>query len=704
MFTPALAETAAQPASATKLQIQSNYGKLPLSFEPNQGQTDSQVQFFARGRGYALFLTPTEAVLSLAKVQAEAGDQAPAAAATQAEAGRAVIRMQLAGANPATRVSGKDKLPGRVSYFRGNDPARWQTQIPTYAKVAYEGIYPGVDLVYYGSQGQLEYDFVVAPGADPEAIKLSFRGADRIEISDAGELVLHSTAGEIRMHAPVIYQETAGARTTVVGGYVLNDLQEASFEVAAYDTSRTLVIDPVLVYSTYLGGSGDDGGNAISVDRDGNEYVTGNTTSADFPTHDALQPTFGGGFYADVFVAKIDRHSGRLIYSTYLGGIGEDRGFGIAVDGTGNAYVTGDTTSTNFPTVNAVQPAYAGGAQSVGDAFVTKLNRDGDRLLYSTYLGGSGSDGASGISVDNQGRAHVTGYTGSADFPTVKALQSALRGYNDAFVAKLHRDGSRLLYSTYLGGSDIDAASGIAIGNDGNAYVSGYSWSTDFPTVKALQSALRGESDAFVAKFDRDGDRLLYSTYLGGREYDRAAGIAIDNQGNAYVTGDVTGYLVSPDFPTVNAVQPAFGGYVDAFLTKVNRSGDRLIYSTYLGGTGGEAGLGITLDSQGNVYLTGTTSSANFPTVNAVQSDFRGNGDVFVTELNRGGNRLIYSTYLGGNDYEFGQGIAVDKKGNAYVVGVTYSANFPTINALQSALRGYDDAFVAKLSGSHCVR
>jgi hypothetical protein len=325
---PALAPaaTASEPSAVMKAEIDSNYGKLPLSFEANQGQTDSQVKFLARGRGYDLFLTPTEAILSLAKPQAYVETAAPSSPES-----RAVLAMQFLGADPEPRVTGKDALPGRVNYLRGNDPAHWQTQIPTYAKVACESIYPGVDLVYYGNQGRLEYDFVVAPGADSGVIKLVFRGADRIEISAAGELVLSTASGDIRMHAPVIYQETAGVRTAVAGGYVLKETQEVSFAVAAYDTSRPLVIDPVLVYSTYLGVAEEDVGRGIAVDDRGNAYVTGT------------------GAFNFVFVAKLTPNGRQLLYSTFFGGSdGPNGGSGIAVDDHGNAYVTGFAGSTNF--------------------------------------------------------------------------------------------------------------------------------------------------------------------------------------------------------------------------------------------------------------------------------------------------------------------------------------------------------------------
>jgi hypothetical protein len=619
------AATAPKPSSALKAEIESNYGKLPLSFEANQGQTDSQVKFLARGRGYALFLTPTEAVLSLAKPQAQA--HAETSATSSPEASGTVLAMQLSGANPEPQVTGNDALPGRVNYLRGKDPAHWHTQIPTYAKVAYEGIYPGVDLVYYGNQGQLEYDFVVAPGADPGALKLVFRGADRIEIKAAGELVLSTASGDIRMHAPVIYQETAGVRTTVAGGYVLKEPQQVSFEVAAYDTSRPLVIDPMLVYSTYLGGSGFDRGDGIAVDDGGNAYVTGGTISADFPTVNAVQPAFAGG-ETDAFVAKLTPNGGQLLYSTYLGGSGFDNGFEIAADNSGNAYVAGGTASADFPTVNAVQPAFAGGEN---DAFVAKLTPNGGQLLYSTYLGGRNNEFGFGIVVDIRGNAYVTGFTASTDFPTVNAVQPALGGDIDAFVAKLTPNGSQLLYSTYLGGNGFDRSfGGIVVDVRGNAYVAGGTASTDFPTVNAVQPAIGGESDAFVAKLTPNGSQLLYSTYLGGNGGDESFAIAVDNSGNAYVTGSTA----SADFPTVNAVQPALGGDIDAFVAKLTPNGSQLLYSTYLGGSGFDSGFEIAADDRGNAYVAGRTASTDFPTVNAVQPAFAGGEeDAFVAKL-----------------------------------------------------------------------
>ena len=626
MLCPALAA-----AAADQIKLQQSYGKLPLSFEANQGQSDAQVKFLARGPGYALFLTPTEAVLSLKKppAQRKAARTMPALS----KAGRGtVLRMRLVGANPAPRVIGQEKLPGKVNYLKGKDPSQWRTGVPTYAKVKYEAVYPGVDLVYYGRQRQLEYDFVLAPGADPDALTLSFEGADRLEIDPRGELVLHTAGGDLRMHKPLIYQEVEGVRRPIGGGYVRKNKRQVGFEIAAYERARPLMIDPVLVYSTYLGGTDFDEGRGIAVDHSGQAYVTGFTASTDFPTQDPLQPTLGGS--DDAFVAKLNRTGSQLVYSTYLGGTDFDGGRGIAVDHSGQAYVTGFTASTDFPTQNPLQSALGG----FRDAFVAKLNRAGSQLVYSTYLGGTDFDGGRGIAVDHSGQAYVTGSTGSPDFPIQNPLQSAFgggafgSGLLDAFVAKLNRAGSQLVYSTYLGGTNDDRGSGIAVDHSGQAYVTGRTDSPDFPIQNPLQSALGDFVDAFVAKLNPAGSQLVYSTYLGGSTgadgvgNDFGIGIAVDRLGQAYVTGDTN----STDFPTQNPLQSALGGFRDAFVAKLNRAGSQFVYSTYLGGGGG---VGIAVDRFGQAYVTGNTSSTDFPTQTPLQPTFGGDSDAFVTKI-----------------------------------------------------------------------
>jgi len=530
-------------------------------------------------------------------------------------------------------VIGQEKLPGKVNYLKGKDPSQWRTGVPTYAKVKYEAVYPGVDLVYYGNQRQLEYDFVLAPGADPDALTLSFEGADRLEIDPNGELVLHTAGGDLRMHKPLIYQEVEGVRRPIGGGYVRKNERQVGFQVAAYERARSLVIDPVLVYSTHLGGSGGDDGFGIAVDRFGQAYVTGGTSSPDFPIQDPLQPALGGGFL-DAFVAKLNRAGSKLVYSTYLGGTDDDEGRAITVDRFGQAYVTGQTWSADFPIQNPLQSALGGG---FFDAFMAKLNPTGSKLVYSTYLGGTDDDEGRAIAVDRFGRAYVTGFTRSTDFPIQNPLQSALGGGFvdfDAFVAKLNPTGSKLVYSTYLGGTGFDGgiASDIAVDRFGHAYVTGSTRSTDFPTQDPLQSAFGGgDFDAFVAKLSRAGSKLVYSTYLGGTDFDGGigSGIAVDRFGHAYVTGGTH----SADFPTQKPLQPALGGSFDAFVAKLNRAGSKLVYSTYLGGADLDLGSGIAVDHSGQAYVTGFTGSTDFPTQNPLQPPFGGSFDAFVTKI-----------------------------------------------------------------------
>ena len=682
-------------AAATNARVSESYGKLPLQFEANRGQTDKDVHFLSRGPGYSLYLTAGEAVLVLSK---------PAV-----DAKRVALRMSLVGAARAYAVSGIDELPGKANYFIGKDPAKWRRNVPTYARVRYREVYPGIDLIYYGNQRQLEYDFVLAPGADPKKIVLGFKGADKLEIDAQGELVLHAPGEDIRQHKPVIYQEIDGVRRDIAGGYVRKGANRVGFKVAAYDTTRPLVIDPVVLsYSTYLGGINGDSGSGIAVDANGNAYITGGTASSDFPTTaGAFQPTATG---SHAFVTKLNS-IGAAVYSTYLGGSGSEGGSAIAVDAGGNAYVTGATQSTDFPTTAGAFQATIGGS---GNAFVTKLDPAGSALVYSTYLGGSGDiNPGSGIAVDADGNAYLTGWTNSINFPTTQqAFQPAFSGGYDVFVTKLDPAGSALVYSTYVGGTRFDEANGIAVDAGGNAYVTGLTDSTDLPTTPGVfQPTLSGSSeDAFVTKLDPTGSALVYSTYLGGAFIDSGSGIAVDANGNAYVAG----WTDSHNFPTTpGAFQPIkLSVGADAFVTKLNPAGTGLVYSTYLGGDGTDTGEGIAVDADGNAYVTGTTGSTNFPTtLGAVQPAFRGGfGDAFVTKLDPGGSTVVYSTYLGGSGREEGSGIALDVHRNAYVTGATRSADFPTTpGSVQPVYGGLasprapdgsffiPDAFVAKI-------
>jgi hypothetical protein len=685
---PRLRKGALQPDLATQGKVVQPYGKLPLSFEANQGQTDAQVQFLSRGPGYTLFLTGDGAVFSFQgdKARAEASvisrepRPSPALPATSA-----VLRMKLAKANSTAEPTGEGELPGKANYFVGNDAKHWHSNVPTYARVKYEGIYPGIDLVYYGNERQLEYDFIVAPGADPRRIEFDLRGANKISRDEHGDLVLRMGEREVRWHRPVAYQEKDGARQEIAARYLLKDENRVEFEVADYDPQRTLFIDP-LIYSTYLGGSGSDEGFGIAVDSAGNAYVTGETSSTDFPTLNSLQPSNAGNI--DAFVTKLNPSGSALVYSTYLGGSGLDQGSGIAVDSSGNAYLTGFTNSTDFPTMNPLQPAYGGG----GDAFVAKITQTGSALVYSTYIGGSNADAGLGVAVDGLGNAYVAGLTRSTNFPTVNPLQPANGGEDDAFVAKLNPSGSALVYSTYFGGTGTDVANAIAV-HSGNAYITGYTTSANLPIMNALQPAHGAFPDAFVAMINRSGSALVYSTYLGGDGWDQGNGIVVDTLGNAYITGSTQ----STDFPTMKPLQKLLRGGFDAFVTKLNPAASALIYSTYLGGSKDDFGQGIALDTTGNAYVTGYTSSTNFRTVRALQPTNGGLSDAFVTKLNPSGSGFAYSTYLGGVGDDHGNGIA-QHAGNAYVTGQTGSANFPTMNPLQPANAGQVNVFVTEIS------
>ncbi len=689
-----LAGFALPAAAAADARVSESYGRLPLQFEANRGQTHQDVRFLSRGAGYSLYLTAGEAVLVLSKPSADAKRDARS---THAQAKSVALRMSLVGATRKPVVSGREELPGKANYFIGKDRSKWRTNVPTYAKVQYENIYPGIDLVYYGKQRQLEYDFVVAPGADPKKIVLGFKGADKLEVDAEGNLVLHAAGGDIRQHKPIIYQEIDGVRRGIDGGYVRKGANRIGFQVAAYDATRPLIIDPILSYSTYLGGSRFDNGFGIAVDDYGNAYVTGETNSDSFPaTAGAVR--FGGG---DIFVTKINATGTALVYSTFLGGRGPETGGGIAVDATGAVYVTGQTNSPDFPTTaGAFDRTFNGG----GDMFVTKLDPAGSALVYSTFVGGNTVDGGLAIAVDAARAAYVTGLTFSANFPTTAGAFAATFNGGTGFVTKLDAAGSALVYSTFLGGSNFEFGRSIAVDAAGSAYVTGVTFSTDFPTTAgAFATSPRGGVDAFVIKLDAAGSAPVYSTYLGGSSLDDASGIAVDATGAAYVTGQTQ----SADFPTTaGAFDTTFnGGFSNVFVTKLDANGSALVYSTYLGGSTRDDASGIAVDATGAAYVVGTTSSNDFPTTTgAFDTSFRGGpaggGDVFVTKLDASGSTLVYSTFLGGSDNDDASGIAVDATGAAYVVGTTSSNDFPTTpGAFDTSFNGVQDVFITKIAG-----
>jgi MBG domain-containing protein/beta-propeller repeat-containing protein len=728
----------------SQTRILASYGQLPLSFEVNHGQTDGRVKFLSRGRGYGLFLTPTSAVLVLHKVGTPVhamktptepllqpailqikGSQVKAAGSE--ELSYSTLRINLMGANAVTQAEGLAQLPGKSNYFIGNDPKQWRVNVPTYAKVKFRDVYSGVDLVYYGNQQQLEHDFVVAPGADPASITMGFQGATRVCVDDHGDLRVSTGQDEVVLKKPVVYQESGTGRSEIAGKYVLKGKKRVGFEVARYDSARPLVIDPILVYASYLGGSSEDRPVAIAVDSAGSAYVTGWTSSANFPlTSGSFQAALVGAcrpgcsFNQDAFVSKVSPDGSTLIYSTYLGGHGSgDTPFGIAVDSTGSAYVAGITTAPDFPTTpGAFQAGPRGPYYHSG--FVTKLDTMGSALVYSTYLGGSsGADNVAAIAIDSAGAAYVTGNTGSQDFPTTPgALQTSPGVSGGPFVTKLDPIGSTLIYSTFLSDNNNDGPLGIAVDAAGSAYVTGLTTRANFPTTPgAFQTSLRGSVNAFVAKLNAAGSAFVYSTYLGGSRSDNGLGIAVDLAGSAYVTG----VTYSADFPvTPGAFQSAINGTTinglgvqsDAFVTKLNADGSGLVYSTYLGGSQHDSAQAIALDSAGSAYVIGSTTSTDFPlTAGPVTSACFSPADggttcesVFVSKLNTTGSALEFSTYFGHND--IGSGIAVDSAFSAYVTGrASTPPGIPiTSGAFQPQFRGgnedlgLDDGFVAKIA------
>lgn len=721
-----------KPSKSARSKILASYGKVQLAFEKNEGQTDSRVKYLSRGAGYTLFLTTDAATLSLTEGPAKGkrveinaenrGYQSPTLGRQipedESERGTTELslRMKLVGADTKAPIRALHELPGKSNYFLGNDPKSWHTDIANYAKVEYTGVYPGVDLVYYGSQRQLEYDFLVAPHANPRLIRLSLASVNThrrvpLEIAADGDLIVKINGGEVRFHKPIAYQENASAsRNSVEVRYILGHGQQVRLAVGSYDRQRPLVIDPVLSYSTYLGPSG--GINSIAVDATGSAYLTGGNTPTGFPTTSgAFQTTCPAACFpaGAAFVSKLDATGSTLVYSTYLapsdggGAYGTD----IAVDSAGDAYIAGSTSSPSFPvTTGAFQTVChdcvdTGTSQS-GGAFVTKLNSTGSALVYSTYLGGSTNDGASGIALDASDNAYITGGTSSSNFPVTSGgfqpIYDSSGTNSDAFVTKLNPQGSALIYSTYLGGSS--GGGQIVVNSAGNAYVMGGTQSPTFPTTPGAfatsckncgpgqDAAGHPLQVAFVTEFNPSGSALVYSTFLGGSDADFPYGMALDASGNIYVTG----YTYSNDFPvTAGAFQTTCkggncGGQLsDVFLSKLNSTGSALVYSTYIGGSGYDGGEGVVVDGAGDAYVVGQTISTDFPvTAGAFQSQCDNcnltnySGDAFVLEMNPSGSALLYSTYLGGSGEDAGTAISVDTSGNIYPAGWAFSTDFPT--------------------------
>ncbi len=659
---------------------------LPVRFEPNRGQAPASASFVARGPGYALWLNASGAEL---------------------RSGNEVVRLLLVGSGSNAAGTGEEPLAARSNYFRGSK-REWKTGIENFARVRYASVYSGIDIVYYGAGAALEYDFVLKPGASAAAIRLRFEGARPRRVDANGELVLASRGGESRQPAPVVYQKRNGVRVPIHGRYAIHRDGTVGFETGAYDKSQPLTIDPVLQFSTFWGGQLRESATAIALDRDGNVYTAGTSTSNDYPfSPNGFQKGNRGN--TDIFVVKLDPTGTQVLYSTLLGGNDEETGPGFAVDPAGNAYIAGTTRSSNFPTTRG---AYRETPYSDTDGFLAKLSPDGSTLVYSTYFGGRGADSLNGVAIDDAGAAYVTGDTRSPDFPvTTGAFQVDRKGPIDAFAAKFAPSGAGLQYSTLLGG-DADSLivsfeSGRAIGVDrsGGAYIAGLTTMRDFPIARAFQDIHQGTADVFVTHLSPDGKALDFSTFLGGEGLDTPTAVAVDSSFNVYVAG----YTEGIRFPTT--ANSAQGGNnndgrtnTEGFLAKF-AAGGQIQFSTMFGGRNDDRINALSVDAEGNVHMIGTTGSPDLPV--SLDSFQRGIGsaveaepfDAFIGTLDKSGGRFTYLTYFGGSRNDYGNAIARDAAGNLFVAGFTQSANFPiTPGALKRNTGfGTNVAFIARI-------
>ena len=693
LFFAASALTSSAPAQPHTTQagaIAKAIAHLPVTFEENKGQSSADVRYVARttsfttlirSSGAAFVLRPSRPALSQRLAQPELSH---------------VIAMHLIGADPRAAVSGQQLEPEKSNYFTGNDPTKWHTEVPHYARVKIHGVYPHVDMLYYATEQQLEYDFVISPLGNPERLRMRFDGQDRLSIDRAGELILKAGTERLTMQAPTTYQMVHGQRKLIPAAFVQSGQRDVKMSIGTYDHTLPLIIDPKLKYSSYLGGTDDEGIFGIGFDLEGNIYVAGETSSLDFPGAGVPQEKLGGNY--DAFVSKFSRDGSRLLYSTYLGGLMYDHAVGLAVEPRGAVYIAGITSSRNFPVVDPLQPSLKGSS----NAFITKLSSSGSQLVFSTYLGGSGEDGASGITIGRSGDVFVAGYTTSPDFPTAPggAQEVCDLGVHpgvctgDGFLTKLNASGTQLRYSTFLGGSSYDQISAVKVDQDGTAYVVGQTSSTDFPTRDAFQPALAGYANAFVAKVSPTGNSIEASSYLGGEGFDAAMDLALDDNQNIYVTG----FTSSATFPTLRPIQGALAGQLDAFVVKVLGKNFELSYATYLGGAMEDIPFRIVVDALGDASIAGYTSSTDFPLSQAIQAKFQGGTtDAFVSRLDANGSKLAYSSYLGGRGDEFGYALQTDLTGSLWVGGSTSSKNLPLVQPFQAQYGGGPfDAFLSK--------
>ena len=603
--------------------------------------------------------------------------------------GEAAFQLRFDGARSEAQPEGLEPLPARITVLGGNNPSAWLPALPAFGAVRYRGLYPGIDMVYRAAS-RIKSEFVVAPGADPSRIRMRFSAGQSLSVEKDGSLRVKSAGGELRDERLEVFQVIAGRKVKVPARFSVPESQVAGFELGAFDGAAELVIDPVISYSSYLGGSRIDQITAVAIDAAGAAFVSGWTDSQNFPVLSSIR-VFSGS--VEAFVAKIGP-SGALEWATFIGGSGDDRALGVAVDPSGNSFVVGYTTSTNFPAVSPLQATKSGGR----DVFVTKLNPAGSAIVYSTYWGGSGNEQANGIAVDVYGQPYVVGDTDSANFPTKFPWRSSLSGLRDAFHFKIGVNGT-MSYSTYVGGSGDDRGMTVAITDTLTPYIAGCTSSNNFPTANALQPNNAGGQDAFVIRFNTDADNVIFSTYLGGNggavgQPECANSITVDSFNNVYVAGVTS----STNFPREVAVQNALNGLIDGFITKIDVGGV-IIFSTYVGGSGSDVVTGVRIDAARRAYVAGYTTSKNLPLANPIQSSLAGNFDCFVLRYDVSGYPFTFGTYIGGQGSDTATGLGLLPGGAAFIVGTTASGNYPTQSPFQPNFAGATDGFITKITG-----
>jgi hypothetical protein len=721
------ADSTGPAESATALHAL--YGQLPLLFIENRGQTDPRVAFTLQAGAATVYFTPTGVTYALVEPGQDDDQMTPnrrilagldAAPPRRGVGRRWAVKLDFVGANPDVRPVGQEQAETVVSYFRSR-PGEWHAGLRTFQRIVYADLWPGIDLAYYGAGGALKYEFVVQPGADPGQIRLAYRGAESAALNAAGQLAVTTPVGGFTDDVPVAWQDGPGGRTSIAATYdpqlTISRTGFASpgsdgtatgfgFRVGAYDPTRALVLDPVvLIYNGYIGGASGEIGDGIAVDGEGNVYVTGGTVSSQttFPVRGGPDLTYNGD--VDAFVAKVNPSGTALVYAGYIGGASLDAGRGITVDSAGSAYIVGYTdsdqvTSPKFPVRGGPDLSYNGEF----DAFVAKVNPSGTELIYAGYIGGAKGEIGYGIAVDGTGSVYVSGWTNSDEttFPVRGGPDLTHNGGNeDAFIAKVNPAGTDLVYAGYIGGAGKDVGYDIAVNGISNAYVTGVTNSAEatFPVLGGPDPTHNGSDDAFVVKVNPAGTSLVYSGYIGGTGVDIGYGIAVDGAGNAYITGTTNSDEAS--FPVLGGPDLTFNGLLDVFVCKVNPTGAALVYAGYVGGAGNDGGYDITVDGAGNAYVTGDTNSdeTTFPVLGGPDLTFNGTDDALVAKVNPSGTTLAYAGYIGGADSDSGNDIVVDRAGNAYVTGVTSSdeTTFPVLGGPDLTFNGPQDAFVAKV-------